>query len=161
MSDPRLGRPVSHGAYCYGGETAEHYIWRTMLVRCRLKERHYENVRVCERWLQYQNFLEDMGPRPSPKHSLDRYPDPDGDYEPDNCRWATHSEQMKNRRGTPHFVKDGQIGTVSDWAKRLGISTPLARYRWNSWGTFVQGEVWQCVAPKDLKKMRSENSSVF
>ena len=55
-------------------------------------------VTMCEHWrTSFANFLTDMGPRP-PKHSLDRWPDPHGNYEPSNCRWATIHEQRANRR---------------------------------------------------------------
>lgn len=55
---------------------------------------------MCERWLGehgFENFLADMGDRPSPQHSLDRV-DPNGNYEPSNCRWATAAEQCETRR---------------------------------------------------------------
>jgi hypothetical protein len=57
-------------------------------------------IKVCERWLRYENFLADMGRKPSPIHSIDRI-DADGHYEPGNCRWATPAEQTKNRRRSP------------------------------------------------------------
>ncbi len=78
-------------------------IWRTMLSRCRnpkfptFKRYGARGVRVCERWYKFENFLSDMGPRPSDNHSLDRI-DNAGNYEPGNVRWATKAEQNLNRR---------------------------------------------------------------
>lgn len=55
-------------------------------------------IEVCDRWLEsFENFLADVGERPSPEHSLDRI-DVNGDYEPDNVRWSTYREQARNRR---------------------------------------------------------------
>lgn len=81
-------------------------IWATMLSRCRNPndDGYYlygaRGISVCERWLKFENFFADMGDRPSPKHSIDRYPNPAGNYEPSNCRWATPKEQAENRKTT-------------------------------------------------------------
>ena len=67
-----------------------------MLHRCGPKGA-YRNIWVCARWRTFENFYADMGDKPSARHSLDRI-DPYGDYEPSNCRWATKSEQNRNKR---------------------------------------------------------------
>jgi len=85
------------------GRTAEYVCWKGMIGRCmRSSDTSWSKygargVGVCERWFDYFNFLSDMGRKPTPRHSIDRI-NPDGDYEPDNCRWATSSEQRKNQR---------------------------------------------------------------
>jgi hypothetical protein len=77
-------------------------------------------IRVCDRWGVFQNFLDDMGKRPSRFHTLDRI-DNDGHYEPSNCRWATRDEQAANRRTNVLLDYMGERTTLSEAARRSGI----------------------------------------
>jgi hypothetical protein len=109
-----------------------------MVSRCTSKGHHaYPNyggrgIIVCARWLKsFERFWEDVGNRPSPKHSLDRFPDNNGDYEPGNVRWATVKEQRNNSRQNRVLEYGGVQLTLSQWSERTGIesSTVSARIR--------------------------------
>jgi hypothetical protein len=96
--DTNTARLTTHGA----SKTRTYASWKTMLQRCD-DENHVafsyyggRGITVCERWRSFENFLADMGKRPEGK-TLDRI-DPDGNYEPSNCRWATYKEQRANHR---------------------------------------------------------------
>lgn len=87
-------------------KTPEHRAWSSMIQRCTNdKQDSWEDyggrgIRVCERWIRnFEAFFADMGPRPSPMHTLDRK-DANGNYEPGNCRWATRAQQAHTRRST-------------------------------------------------------------
>jgi hypothetical protein len=98
-------RSLKHGNRRGNGKTSREYeAWCSMVGRCETEtDTNYHNygargIAVCDRWRSsFENFLADMGKRPSSRHSIDRT-NVNGDYTPDNCRWATKEEQMRNRR---------------------------------------------------------------
>ena len=109
---------------------SEYTIWQQMKARCKTHKRYNgRGIRVCERWNTFEGFMSDMGPRPSPLHSIDRYPDNDGDYTPDNCRWATRSEQMRNTSETVRVMFEGKLVPLADLIGRLGLNSRMIRRR--------------------------------
>jgi hypothetical protein len=75
---------------------------------------------MCARWSEpnghgFINFITDMGPRPTKYHSVDRYPNREGNYEPGNCRWATPKEQGRNRRNNRLITAFGETKCMADW----------------------------------------------
>jgi hypothetical protein len=109
--------------------TPEHDAWVNMIQRCTNpnNEDYYRwggrGVKVCDRWLNsFEAFYEDTGPRPSPKHSLDRWPNNEtGHYEPGNFRWATKKEQNRNRRSNHWIEYNGMKMIVQDWASYFNL----------------------------------------
>ena len=114
--------------------------WCEMIARCENENRKsFKNyggrgIKVCERWRNsFVAFRDDMGPKPTQKHTLDRKEN-DGDYEPSNCRWATRTEQNRNTRATKlskALALEVKIvrtsgGNVSAWARSKNVSTRVA-----------------------------------
>jgi hypothetical protein len=120
---PRQSPNFKHG----GRYTAEYRAWSQMKHRCSCPTMndfsHYggRGIKVCEAWMNsFAQFLVDMGPRPSPKYSIDRR-DNDGNYEPGNCFWATIAQQNRNTRQNRLITYNGKTQCVTDWAKELGM----------------------------------------
>ena len=115
--------------------TPEYAIWNTMISRCiRPKASGYEGyggrgISVFDRWLHsFENFLLDMGSRPSAAHSIERI-NSDGNYQPDNCRWATAKEQTRNTSQNVFIEYMGKSQCLMDWAIETGIKYYTLRSR--------------------------------
>ena len=124
---------------------AEYNVWLRTRSRCLCpKGRYYHRnggrgIKLCDRWARsFENFLADMGARPSPQHVLDRIDD-NGDYEPGNCRWATRSEQTRKSGGllTPDVQREGVAALRLKADERArNLSEILAEFAgWNPYAT--------------------------
>lgn len=109
--------------------------WLGMIGRCedpKNKAFHLyggRGIAVCERWRSsFANFLADVGTPPTPQHTIDRI-DNDGNYEPDNVRWATMAEQNRNRRSNRLLTFCGDTMCIVEWGERLGLSGRSIRRR--------------------------------
>lgn len=119
-----------HGMY----GTKTYGCWRNMLSRCRNKNyfryKDYggRGITVCDKWLQFSGFLEDMGEKPN-NLSLDRIDNNKGYYK-ENCRWTTQKEQMKNTRANVHIFFKGKDYILNDLSKKIGISRDAIKRRY-------------------------------
>jgi hypothetical protein len=119
-------------------KSPEFKTWTAMKARCYTKSNigypYYggRGITVCDRWLHsFETFLADMGKKPDPDYSLDRI-DSNGNYNPDNCRWAVRETQDNNRRSNHPLTFRGKTQTITQWAKEVGIpkTTILNRLNW-------------------------------
>ena len=137
---------TKHGKY----KTLEYNTWRRIKSRCVDKSKHNyylyggRGIKVCDRWVNsFENFLEDMGERPSKDHSIDRI-DNDGDYSPENCRWATKQQQIDNKRNSITINYKGKKLTPKQAAAEYGLNAHTLR------GRVRRG--WSCVEVIEGKK---------
>ena len=126
-------RRTTHGL----SRSAEYYCWKNMMNRCyKPANISYPNyggrgIQVCQQWSKFENFLNDMGPRPEGL-SLDRKNN-DGDYSKENCRWATKAEQATNTRANRLITYLGDTKTLSQWEEILGLVKGTLAYRLDHW----------------------------
>jgi hypothetical protein len=138
QSEVARRRLWKHGHKAHKKVSPEYRTWAGMRTRC-LDEGHhsYRNygargITICERWLEsFEAFFEDMGPKPSPKHEIERV-DNDGPYSPENCVWATHGQQMANTRATRLLTVNGQTLPIKVWARTTGINPATLYSRINA-----------------------------
>lgn len=105
---------------------SEYNIWSCMKQRCENgNDKDWpryggRGIFVCDRWLVFELFFEDMGLRPSKDHQIERR-DNDGGYCPENCYWATRSQQARNRRSSRIIEFGGQSLTLVEWSAKTGL----------------------------------------
>lgn len=121
--------------------TPEYNAWNHIISRCtNPKDPRYKNyggrgIKMCDRWRSsFEHFLADVGDRPTSKHSIDRWPDNDGNYEPGNVRWATRQQQSRNRTDNRLVTFDGRTQTMADWAEEIGMTQWALSQRLNRLG---------------------------
>lgn len=141
-------RQRTHGHTVKEKASRTYESWAAMVQRCTNPTNPlYANygavgITVCDRWLKFENFLADVGERP-PSMSLDRFPNIEGGYEPGNVRWATRTEQARNKTNNVNITHNGLTLTIAGWAERLGISqktiTTRLRLGWPADRVLVTG----------------------
>lgn len=116
----------------------EYEIWNHIKRRCcDPRDDRYCNyggrgITICPRWREsFRAFLEDVGARPSPLHTIDRI-NTNGDYEPGNVQWATPHEQANNRRTNIRLTYAGKTQTLAQWARETGIPKHIVLRRYHS-----------------------------
>lgn len=113
--------------------TSAFKLWSSMIMRCtNPNDKSFpryggRGIKVCERWMKFENFLADMGDRPNGL-TLDRI-DNSGIYEPSNCRWATATEQSRNKRNNRVIAISGRSQCLTDWAKEVGVNEVTVQSR--------------------------------
>lgn len=130
-SNRLYNKNIKHGMY----GTPEYNCWISLRKRC-LNEKHASypdyggrGIKICDRWLEsFQNFLDDMGTKPSAKHSIDRI-NVNGNYEPLNCKWATRTEQSRNVRNNVKVTYNNETKCISEWASIYKIGWNALYYR--------------------------------
>ena len=162
LVERRSSNRLRHGHARHGSETPTWTSWQAMRSRCRYPDRDTEakhinrGIAVCDRWLSFDDFLADMGERPDGT-TLDRI-DNDGDYEPGNCRWATPTEQARNRRNARlnfHSAVEVALArlkgeTCRSIAERFGISESLPR-------EIVNGRTWKDAREEAFRILELED----
>lgn len=127
----RRDAATTHGMSKSG--SAAYKSWRAMRSRCESPNHSAykcyggRGIKVCERWMVFENFLADMGEPPAGM-TIERINN-DAGYSPENCKWATRAEQANNRRGMLLLTLNGETMCLTAWAKRKGINNGTLAYR--------------------------------
>lgn len=123
---------------------SEYNTYNAIKQRCYYTKNKYylyyggRGIKMCQRWLNgFDNFLNDMGRKPSKKHSIDRI-DVNGDYCKENCRWADVREQSRNKRTSSVLEYNGIFKNKIDWAKELKTNTSSINWHLRHGKTFSE-----------------------
>lgn len=140
----RENASIAHKTHGYSNDRKSrvYRIWINMRVRCSKPNApdyaRYggRGIQVCARWQSFENFLADMGLPPSAIHTLDRK-NVNGNYELDNCKWSTQTEQQRNRRNNVVLSYGGLTLILTEWAEATGIQAGTIGRRINKYGYTV------------------------
>lgn len=139
-SDLSTAQATIHGM----SRTPEYKTWLRMRERCSglgewtNPDYAARGIRVCEDWSEsFEAFFEDMGPKPGSRYSIERN-DVNGDYTPQNCRWATRFEQANNKRNNRFLTFRGRTLTFAQWARETGLTSATIRNRIERGGWTVE-----------------------
>lgn len=153
----RAAKPRTHGGARNKG-TPEYKTWGHIKTRClNPNNKKYSNyggrgIKICDQWLNsFEAFLLDMGPRPSPRHTIDRI-DVNGDYEPSNCRWATTLEQSYNKTSSVKVEVNGTLMCLAEARRERGIGRGTFEARLYKRGWTAEQALELCPPPAKAKR---------
>lgn len=158
LNDNRSIFSTTHGL----SKSLEYKIWDSMIQRCtNPNNKNYPNyggrgIKICDEWKDsFENFLKDIGKRPSKDYSLDRI-DNNGNYCKENCRWATAKEQANNRCTNLNITYKKQTKTLSEWAVILKMNYRTLQNRYNN-GWAVERIFTQPIKHKNESTNKEKN----
>ena len=153
------GKNTTHGLTVNGHIPPEYEVWRSMKRRCQDPKNHnYENygargITVCRRWEDFGRFYEDMGPRPTPEHTLERKDNSKG-YGPDNCSWETWTTQANNKRNNYRITFNGRTQNLSEWARETGLGPDTLWRRLEVWAWSIERALTTPTVPPKLRRAK-------
>ena len=133
----RRGIPLSHNEHHGKRASPEYRVWANMHSRCStpalkcFKNYGGRGIQVCIRWASFGKFFADMGPRPTPRHTIERREN-SGNYEPGNCEWAIRKKNNRNKRNNRVLTFQSRTQCLQAWADEIGVPRETIAYRLNT-----------------------------
>lgn len=159
-------RMITHGCTVGHKKTPEFNSWKYMKNRCDGHDKHHnkyykgKGISYCERWdgkSGFQNFLDDMGCKPTLEHTLDRIDNNKG-YSKENCRWATKKEQMNNMTKNRTLTYNGETMNICQWAERIGLGADTIRNRIVNLKWSIEKSLITPKIPNNAKRARTKSN---